>query len=107
MLEPEQNAKLIKQRGIVLKKQIVRISSLQTAKVFALLYFVISIPLVVIMAIAAMVSPAPHEPPVFFLILLPFCYLIFGFIFTIIGAWVYNLIARWVGGIEYTSVESP
>lgn len=88
-----------------MKKQIVRISSLQTAKVFALLYFVISIPLVVIMAIATMASPAPHKPPVSFLILMPFFYLIFGFIFTIIGAWIYNLIAKWVGGIEYTSVE--
>ena len=32
-------------------------------------------------------------------------YLIFGFIFTIIGAWVYNLLAKWVGGIEFTTAE--
>lgn len=36
---------------------------------------------------------------------MPFIYLIFGFIFTALGAWVYNLVAGWVGGIEYTSNE--
>ena len=36
---------------------------------------------------------------------MPFFYLIFGFVFTIICAWVYNLVAKWVGGIEFTTSE--
>lgn len=43
------------------------------------------------------------------MILFPVLYLVFGFIFTAIAAWVYNLAAGWVGGVEYTSitVDSP
>lgn len=88
-----------------MKKQIINISPIQTAKVFALLYFVISLPLVGFMAIAMSFSPAP-KPDFWFLIVFPFVYLIFGFIFTAIGALVYNFIAKWVGGIEYTSVPN-
>lgn len=43
------------------------------------------------------------------MILFPVLYLVFGFIFTAIAAWVYNLAAGWVGGVEHTSitVDSP
>ncbi|HSH53905.1 MAG TPA: hypothetical protein VK967_02650 [Methylotenera sp.] len=88
-----------------MKKQIINISPIQTAKVFALLYFVISLPLVALMAIAMSLSPAP-APALGFLIALPFLYLIFGFIFTAIGAWIYNIVTKWVGGIEYISVPN-
>lgn len=88
-----------------MKKQIINISPIQTAKVFALMYFVMSLPIVVFMAISFWLSPAPQQG-LGFLVLFPFIYLIFGFIFTALGAWVYNLIAKWVGGIEYTSNET-
>lgn len=88
-----------------MKKQIISFSPIQTAKVFALLYFVMSIPLVGFMVISFALSPAP-KPGVWFLAALPFIYLIFGFIFTALGAVIYNLVAKWVGGIEYTSSAS-
>jgi len=87
-----------------LKKQIINIAPFQTAKVFALLYFILSLPLIGFMAISFAFAPAP-KPPMGFLIILPFAYLIFGFIFTALGAWVYNLVAGWIGGLEYTSRE--
>jgi hypothetical protein len=90
-----------------LKKQIINIAPFQTAKVFAVLYFVMSIPFVAFMAISFSFSPAPVRPPMGMLFAMPFIYLIFGFIFTALGAWVYNLVAGWVGGIEYTSNEQP
>lgn len=90
---------------MILKKQIINISPLQTAKVFAVLYFLMSIPFIVIMFISFLSAPDGVSLPVGFLILMPFLYLILGFIFTVIGAWVYNLVASWVGGIEYTSIE--
>lgn len=87
-----------------MKKQITHISPFQTAKVFAVLYFLMSIPLLGFMAIMFSFSPAPH-PGLGMLIIFPFAYLIFGFIFTAIGALVYNIAAKWVGGIEYTSTS--
>ncbi len=86
-----------------MKKQIINVSPFQTAKVFAVLYFLMSLPLIGFMAIMFSFSPTP-SPGLGFLIFLPFIYLIFGFIFTAIGAWIYNLVAKWVGGIEYTSI---
>lgn len=75
--------------------------------VFALLYFVLSIPIVGLMAITFLLSPAPEKPPMGFLIAIPFIYLVIGFVSTVLGAWVYNLVVGWVGGIEYTSSKHP
>lgn len=88
-----------------MKKQITRISPVQSAKVIALQYFLFSIPLVALMAIPMMASP--RHPSMIFLIIFPFMYLIFGFIFTLLGSWIYNVAAGWVGGIEYVSTEMP
>lgn len=85
-----------------MKKQILSFSPVQTAKVFALLYFIMSIPMVGFMALSFALSPAP-SPDLWFLIAMPFIYLIFGFIFTAIGALIYNVVAKWIGGIEYTT----
>ena len=87
-----------------MKKQIIRVSPFQTAKISALIYFIVSLPLVAFMAISFAFSPMPPMG-IGFLLLIPILYLVLGFIFTIIGAWVYNLAAGWVGGIEYTAVE--
>lgn len=98
------NPYLFNPKGASMKKQIINISPVQTAKVFALLYFLMSLPLVGFMAISFSFSPAP-KPALGFLIFFPFLYLILGFIFTALGSWVYNIVAKWVGGIEYTSIS--
>ena len=85
-----------------MKKQIINIAPFQTAKVFAVLYFLMSLPLIAMMAVMFSFSHS-SGPSLIMLIVFPFFYLIFGFIFTVIGAWAYNLAAGWVGGIEYTS----
>lgn len=87
-----------------MKKQIINISPFQTAKVFAVLYFLMSLPFIAIMTLMFSFSHAPR-PALGMMIALPVIYLVFGFIFTAIGAWVYNVAASWVGGIEYTSIE--
>lgn len=89
-----------------MKKQITSISPLQAAKVSALLYFIITIPFVVLMAIGFSMSPASNHFPIVMIFIMPFAYAIAGFIFTIFGAWIYNLVAKWVGGIEFTTSES-
>lgn len=86
-----------------MKKQIINIAPFQTAKLFAVLYFLMSLPFIAMMAVMFSFSHSP-APSLVMLIVMPFLYLIFGFIFTVIGAWLYNIAAGWVGGIEYTSI---
>ena len=89
-----------------MQKQITRISPFQSAKVVACLYFVITIPFIVLFAIASMFSPGQQRFGIFFMILAPFLYALVGFVFCIVGAWIYNIVAGLVGGIEYTSTET-
>lgn len=88
-----------------MRKQIKSISPLQTAKVMAVLYFVISLPLILFMFISMSMLPGPRLPMSGMMLLMPVMYLVFGYIFTLVGAWVYNLVAGWIGGIEFTTVE--
>lgn len=91
-----------------MKKQVVHVSVLQSAKVMAVLYLVLSIPMVAIMAIPAMMGTegAAAGMTLGMLVLMPILYTVLGFIFTAIGAWVYNLVAARVGGFEFTTTES-
>jgi hypothetical protein len=84
------------------RKQITNISPLQTAKVFAVLYFVIALPFLLMM----LAMPGPKPPFLSgYLLAIPFFYALFGFVSTLIGAWVYNLVAQYIGGIEFTTQE--
>ena len=90
-----------------MKKTITSIDPLSAAKVMAMLYFIITIPFMVLMLIISMFTPGHHQffGSLVMLFVLPFVYAVFGFIFTLIGAWLYNIIAKMVGGIQYTSTE--
>ncbi|UXX77938.1 hypothetical protein N7E81_11230 [Reichenbachiella carrageenanivorans] len=78
---------------------------LQTAKVVAMIYVIVS--LVIIMPFAMIASMFSDE---FFpefadfgaaaMLMIPVMYGVMGFIFTAIGCVVYNLIAGFTGGIE-------
>jgi len=86
-----------------MKTQVVSISKLQTSKVMALMYLVISIPFALLTLLSMRMTGQPAG--MFMLIVLPVLYTVFGFIFTFVGAWVYNGVASKVGGIEFrTSV---
>jgi hypothetical protein len=89
-----------------MKKQIVRISVLQSAKVAAALYLVISIPMGMLMLTPALMGQSQGPGfSVITLLVMPVMYTVFGFIFTMIAAGVYNLVARHLGGFEFTTVE--
>lgn len=45
-------------------------------------------------------------PPMIMFVLMPIFYLIFGYISTLIGAWLYNKVAKFTGGIKVTVVDS-
>lgn len=88
-------------------RRVKRFGVYQTAKVSAIIYTVCSA--VILIPIGLMMSMFggnsgvsgvfPLGGGVFFLVL-PLIYGIFGFIFTAIGCAVYNLVAKWTGGIE-------
>ena len=86
-----------------MKKQIVHVSVLQSAKVMAVLYLVLSLPMVAIMAIPASASGQAFSMAM--LIMMPILYTVLGFVFTAVGAWVYNIVAGKVGGFEFTTSE--
>ena len=96
-----------------MKKQITNVSPVQTAKVFAALYFVITAPFAIIFGLIAAVSSIFATTPmpgtgfsIAAAVVIPFLYAIFGFIFAVFGAWVYNFVAKHIGGIEFTTTEN-
>lgn len=84
------------------------IGVLSAAKVSALLYGAISLLIVpLFLLFAGIMTLVPHEqnqPPaaffVGFALLAPFIYAGMGFVLGALMAFVYNLIAGWVGGLE-------
>jgi hypothetical protein len=89
-----------------MKKQVTNISPIQTAKVFAVLSMIATIPFWLLMLIPMMAMPGP-TPPFFngMFILMPIFYAVFGFVFTAVGAWLYNVMYKYIGGIEFTSID--
>ena len=87
-----------------MKKQVVHVSVLQSSKVMAVLYLVLSLPMVLIMAIPTMMAGG-EGISLAMLIFAPIIYTVVGFIFTAIGAWIYNLVAARIGGFEFTTTE--
>ncbi len=110
-----------------MKKRLTYVSPLQVGKVLAALYFLLSllfvIPMLLFGGLAAALThnmqppnPSFHQNvnPVFGLlfggigiIIFPVIYTAFGFIFGVLGAAVYNLVAKWTGGIEFVVTDVP
>ncbi|WP_305823621.1 hypothetical protein [Massilia brevitalea] len=89
-----------------MKKQVVSVSILQNAKVMAALYFVISLPFTLLMTIPALMGQGQGAGfSIVMLVLMPLLYTLIGFVFTLVGAWVYNQIAARIGGFEFTTAE--
>ena len=87
-----------------MKKQVVSVSILQNAKVIAALYFLVSIPFTLLMIVPALLGQGAGMS-LTMLVLMPLLYTLMGFVFTLIGAWVYNMLAARIGGLEFTTVE--
>ena len=86
-----------------MKKQIVRVSLVQNAKLMAALYLVLGIPMMLLTVLPMLMQGGPVSW--WLLVLMPIAYCAFGFVFTLLGAWVYNLVAARVGGFEFTTAE--
>ena len=90
-----------------MKQRIRRFSPLQVATVLGILYGIMGLILAPVFYLAASMAPggAPFGPG--FIIAMPVLYGLLGFVFTAIGAALYNLVAGWVGGIEVEVEPSP
>jgi|CXWL01.1.fsa_nt_gi hypothetical protein len=99
-----------------MKFKLKQVAPLQAGKMLAALYGAMSLIFVpfmlVFMALGSFAARAqggtgaPPLPLMFgmgvgFMVLLPFFYAAMGFLAGIIGAWIYNLLAKWVGGFEF------
>ena len=83
-----------------MRQRVTRVAPFQLGKVFAVLYAIFSIPIALIMAVASSFAPA-QSMPLAFVIAIPIFYVVFGFLFMALAAWLYNIVAGWTGGIEY------
>jgi hypothetical protein len=82
-----------------MKYEIRRFQILQTARILALLYAIIGLLLAPFLVLASSLDPEQGSIGLAFALLLPPLYGLFGFVGTVIGAFIYNLVAGWVGGI--------
>ena len=84
-----------------MKKQLIRISILQSSKILTVLYVlmgfiysVIGVPLIIFGGKQFKIMGIVY-------LLMPLILGILGFVFFVIFAAIYNLLARWLGGFEF------
>ena len=99
-----------------MKKRLTNVNPLKLGITLAIIYGIISliiaVPIFLIMSLAGAASAARGGgqaiPAIFsgvFVIFLPIIYAVAGFIAGIISAFVYNLVAKWTGGVEFTTED--
>jgi hypothetical protein len=89
-----------------MKKQLTHVSPLRAGIVLGILYGILGLIVVPFFFLAAVVGAKSGGSPaalgsLIFAILLPVFYAVAGFIGGIIGAAIYNLVAKWTGGLEF------
>jgi hypothetical protein len=92
-----------------MKKQIVQISIVQSAKVAAALYLVTSVPILAALALFTSILstqvPGGAVVGVAILVAVPALYGFCAFVGAVIAAAIYNLVAARIGGFEFTTAE--
>jgi hypothetical protein len=89
-------------------RRIKRFAPLQLGKIMALGYGIMGLlfcPVFLISSLLASHLPNQQRAGIMalgtgFAVLMPFFYAALGFIFGVVGAFIYNVLAKWVGGIE-------
>lgn len=84
-----------------MKKQVIRISVLQSSKITTALYFLMGF-IYTLIGIPMLIFGGRHMLVVGIVyLLMPIIMAIFGFIFFVVFAAVYNLLAKFLGGFEF------
>ena len=99
-----------------MKRRLTNVNPLKLGITLAVIYgvmsLIIAVPVFLFMSLAGAVGArtgAQALPVVFsgvFVIFLPVLYAVLGFIGGVIAAFIYNLVAKWTGGIEFTTEEA-
>lgn len=99
-----------------MKRRLTNVSPLKLGITLAVIYGIMSLILIVpfflifsLIGAASARTGAQPLPIIFtgvFVIFLPIIYAILGFIGGVIAAFVYNIVAKWTGGIEFTTQEA-
>jgi len=85
-----------------MKQQIARFSPHQNGKVFAILTAATSLIFVVpLMLFTSLAGPPEARPPMFMFLLFPVLYLVLGYVMVAVGCALYNVLSKYVGGIEF------
>ncbi len=87
-----------------MKKRIKSVSLVQNAKMMAALYLMLSLPVLLIMLAFGGMMNQPGLTVISSVVFVA-AYVLSGFVFTLIGGWLYNLVAGMVGGFEFTTAE--
>jgi len=90
-----------------MKKQIIRVSILQSSKIITILYFLIG--LIYLLIGVPMLIFGNDQLRIIGIIYcaMPILMAVIGFIGFVICAAVYNLLAQWVGGMEFEVIDIP
>lgn len=94
-------------------KRLQHIAPLQLGIVLATLYGIISLIFVPFIILISIFGAKTQNGSGFlaggivFIIFIPFIYALLGFIGGVITGFIYNLIAKWTGGIEFTLADVP
>lgn len=92
-----------------MKQQIARLSPHQNGKVFGVLMALTSlIFLIPFVLLFGAFGPGGRGagPSMFMFILMPFIYLIFGYLSVAVGCMIYNFMFRYIGGVEFDAEAS-
>jgi hypothetical protein len=92
-------------------KRLSRIAPWQAGKLFALMYFFLSLLFVIPLLLVSVLVPMPAGPGPRLgpgmLILFPFLYALVGLIFVPLACWIYNIAAGIVGGLQVSVADEP
>lgn len=90
-----------------MKKQIIRVSILQSSKIVTILYFLLGF--IYLLIGVPMIIFGSDQLRILGLIYcaMPILMAIIGFICFVICAALYNLLAQWVGGMEFEMIDIP
>ncbi len=84
-----------------MERELKRLAVVQTGKILAILYAFIGVIMIPFILIGALANPrgiATMVPMIVMVVLYP----VMGFVGGIIMAALYNLVAKWVGGLRFT-----
>jgi len=92
-----------------MKKRVKHIAVAQFGKMLAAIYFVISLPILAIVLIAFLTGLEMPSIGVGVVVMVTAAYIVIAYLSGMLSAWIYNVVAARLGGIEYTvnDIASP